>query len=261
MQNPLILASSSHDTSFIKMDMQSQDTSSLDGFYARVITVNEGVKINFLNSAFTVNERQWNVTPGNEIYWSRHFLTISNLRVTRNDQSITVETNEFNPDESRFMVTLKDLNLADVIPAQLITMPIEGQANGIINISDPTRNLDIDANITTTGLRLNNDSLGLVTLRGGFRQQTGEMNLEVQSKNAGRNFSISGLAGLTKDNKQLSATIDLNGASIDPLNRYLGDYVTDLSGLATGQLTVSGTTDRPSIKGKVQLDSAGIKVL
>jgi len=261
MQNPLILASSSHDTSFIKMDMQSQDTSSLDGFYARVITVNEGVKINFLNSAFTVNERQWNVTPGNEIYWSRHFLTISNLRVTRNEQSITVETNEFNPDESRFMITLKDLNLADVIPGQLITMPIEGQANGAISISDPTRNLDIDANITTTGLRLNNDSLGLVTLRGGFRQQTGEMNLEVQSKNTGRNFSISGLAGLTKDNKQLSASIDLNGTSIDPLNRYLGDYVTDLSGLATGQLTVSGTTDRPSIKGKVQLDSAGIKVL
>lgn len=261
MQNPLILASSSHDTSFIKMDMQSQDTNSLDGFYARVITVNEGVKINFLNSAFTVNDRQWNMTPGNEIYWSKHFLTISNLRVTRNEQSITVETNEFNPDESRFMITLKDLNLADVIPGQLVTMPIEGTANGSINISDPTRNLDIDADITTKGLRLNNDSLGLVTLRGGFRQQTGEMIYEIESRNAGRSFNIKGNAGLTKENNQLSATVDLNGASIDPLNRYLGDYVTDLSGLATGQLTVSGTTSRPSIKGKVQLDSAGIKVL
>lgn len=261
MQNPLILANSSHDTSFIKMDMQSRDTSTLDGFYARVITVNEGVKINFLNSAFTVNDRQWNMMHGNEIYWSKHFLTISNLQVTRNDQSITVETNEFNPDESRFMVTLRNLNLADVIPGQLITMPIEGQANGIINISDPTRNLDIDANITTTGLRLNNDSLGLVTIKGGFRQQTGESNFEVESKNAGRSFLIKGLAGLTKENGQLSATIDLNGASIDPLNRYLGDYVTDLSGLATGQLTVSGTTSRPSVKGKVQLDSTGIKVL
>lgn len=259
--NPLILANSSHDTSFIKMDMQSQDTSTMDGFYARVITVNEGVKINFLNSAFTVNDRQWNMTPGNEIYWSKHFLTISNLRVTRNDQSITVETNEFNPDESRFMITMKNLNLADVIPAQLVTMPVEGQANGTINISDPTRNLDIDADITTSGLRLNNDSLGMVTLKGGFRQQTGEANFQVQSRNAGRSFFVEGTAGLTNENSRLSATVDLNGTSIDPLNRYLGDYVTDLTGLATGQLTVSGTTSQPSVKGKVQLDSAGIKVL
>lgn len=261
MQYPLILASSSHDTSFIKMDMQARDSNDLDGFYARVVTVNEGVKINFLNSAFTVNDRQWNMTPGNEIYWSKHFLTISNLQVTRNDQRITVETNEFNPDESRFMITLRNLNLADVIPSQLVTMPIEGFANGSINISDPTQNLDIDADITATGLRLNNDSLGLVKLKGGFRQQTGDARFTITSENDGRNFLIDGTAGLTAENNRLSATVDLNGTSIDPLNRYLGDYVTDISGLATGKLAVGGTTAQPTITGKVQLDSVGIKVL
>lgn len=262
LQNPLILASSGHDTSFIKMDMNaSQDSSSMDGFYARVITVNDGVKINFLNSAFTVNERQWNVTAGNEIYWSKHFLTVSNLRITRNDQSITVETNEFNPDESRFIITLKNLNLADAVPSQLVAVPIEGLANGVINISDPTHNLDVDANITASNLRLNNDSLGLVTLKGGYRQQTGESSFEIQSRNDGRNFAIQGIAGLTKANNQLSATVDLNGTSIDPLNQYLGDYVDQLSGLATGKLTISGTTGQPSVKGRVQLDSAGIRVL
>ncbi len=261
LQNPLILASSGQDTSFIKVDMQALDSNSLDGFYARVVTVNEGVKINFLNSAFTVNERQWNVTPGNEIYWSKDFLTIHNLKVTRNDQSLTVETNEFNPDENRFIITLQNLNLADVIPSQLVTMPIEGQANGVINISDPMHHLDVDADLTATNLKLDNDSLGLVTLKGNYRQQTGEASYEVLSKNSGRSFAIQGIAGLTKENNKLSGTIDLNGTSIDPLNQYLGDYVTDLSGLATGKLTVSGTTSQPSVKGKVQLDSVGIKVL
>lgn len=261
MQNPLILASSGHDTSFIKVDLQAQDTSDLDGFYARVITVNEGVKINFLNSAFTVNQRQWNVTPGNEIYWSKHFLTVTNLRITRNEQSITVETNEFNPDESRFMVTLRNLHLADVIPSQLITMQVEGQANGTINISDPTQNLDIDADISTSGLRLDNDSLGLVTWKGGYRQAAGEARFEVRSENVGKNFLIQGTAGLTKQNSDLAATIDLNGASIAILNQYLGDYVTDLSGAATGKITLSGTTAKPSVKGSMQLDSVGVRVI
>ncbi|SEW35526.1 Family of unknown function [Chitinophaga sp. YR573] len=260
-QNPLILASSSRDTSYIKVDLQAEDTSSLDGFYARVVTVQDGVKVNFLNSAFTVNERQWNVTPGNEIYWSKHFLTVHNLRVTRNEQSVTVETNEYNPDESRFNISLKNLNLADVIPAQLTTMRIEGLADGSISVSDPMRNLDIEADITTSELRLDNDSLGLVTFKGGYRQETEEATFSVASENTGKSFVASGKVGVSSTNNNLMATVDLNGASVALLDRFVNVYVTDLKGLATGKLDISGTTTRPSVKGSLKIDSVGVKVL
>ncbi|NIG53967.1 translocation/assembly module TamB domain-containing protein [Chitinophaga sp. Cy-1792] len=260
LENPLILASSSNDTSYIKMDMQAQDTSALDGFYARVITVQEGIKVNFLNSAFTVNERQWNVTPGNEIYWSKHFLTVKNLRVTRNDQSITVETNEFNPDESRFIITLKNLNLADVIPAQLVATRIEGVTDGTINISDPTQNLDIDAALRTRDLRIDNDSIGFLTVDGSYQQQTGAVNFSVKSNNEGRNFLAEGRVGLTHNDKNLDANLRFGGTDVSLLNKYLVGYVSDLKGSVTGNLAVSGTTDLPSVKGQLALDSVGITV-
>ncbi|MVT09241.1 translocation/assembly module TamB domain-containing protein [Chitinophaga tropicalis] len=261
LQNPLILANSGHDTSYIKVDLQAADSSTLDGFYARVVTVNDGVKISFLNSAFTVNERQWNVTPGNEIYWSKHFLTIHNLQVTRNEQSVTVETNEFNPDESRFIVSLKNLNLADVIPAQLTTMRIEGYADGTINISDPTQNLDIDASISTSELRIDNDSIGLVTFEGGYRQETGDATFAVRSDNPGKAFFAEGLAGLTETNNRLAANVELNGASLNMVERFVNDYVTDLKGTATGKLAITGTTKQPSVKGNIKVDNVGVKVL
>lgn len=258
--NPLVLASSSNDTSYIKVDLQAQDTMSLDGFYARVITVQQGIKVNFLNSAFTVNERQWNVTPGNEIYWSKHFLTVKNLKVTRNDQSITVETNEFNPDESRFIITLKNINLADVIPAQLVTTRIEGITDGTINISDPTSNLDINAALRTRELRIDNDSIGLVTVDGTYLQQTGQATFAVKSENVGMNFDAQGRIGLSKTDKGLDAVINMGGSSISLLNKYLVGYVRDLSGSVTGNLTLSGTTDQPSIRGKLSLDTVGVTV-
>ncbi|SFD64309.1 Family of unknown function [Chitinophaga sp. CF118] len=260
-QNPLILASSSRDTSYIKVDLQAEDTSSLDGFYARVVTVQDGVKVNFLNSAFTVNERQWNVTPGNEIYWSKHFLTVHNLRVTRNDQSVTVETNEYNPDESRFMITLKNLNLADVIPSQFTTMRIEGQADGNISVSDPVNNLEVEADIRTSQLRIDNDSLGLVTFKGGYIHSTEEATFSVESENIGKSFLASGKVGVSSTNNNLSATVNLNGASVALLDRFVKDYVTDLKGLATGKLDISGTTSKPSVKGNLKIDSVGVKVL
>jgi hypothetical protein len=38
-------------------------------------------------------------------------------------------------------------------------------------------------------------------------------------------------------------------------------YVTDLKGMATGKLKISGTTKRPSVHGNLRVDSAGVKVL
>jgi hypothetical protein len=261
LQHPLILANSGRDTSYIKVDLQSADSSSLDGFYARVITVAEGVKVSFLNSAFTVNERQWNVTPGNEIYWSKDFLTINNLQVTRNEQSITVETNEFNPDESKFIVSLKNLNLADVIPTQLTSMRIEGFADGHINISDPTHNLDVAAVITTNELRIDNDSIGLVAFEGGYKQETGDITFLVRSENNGKNFFVEGLAGVSAVNNRLEANVELNGTSLSVLDRFVNEYISDLKGNASGKLTIAGTTKQPSVRGNLRIDSVGMKVL
>ncbi|HVI43774.1 MAG TPA: translocation/assembly module TamB domain-containing protein [Chitinophaga sp.] len=260
LQNPLILASSSHDTSFVKVDLQAEDTSSLDGFYARVVTVPEGVKVNFLNSAFTVNERQWNVTPGNEIYWSKHFLTVKNLRVTRNDQSITVETNEFNPDESKFIVTLKNLNLADVIPAQLITTRIEGVTDGTIHITDPTQDLNVNAALRTRELRIDNDSIGILNIDGGYHHKSGTVNFAVQSDNAGKSFLAQGNVGVFAPNNNISATLDLNSMSINLLSKYLTGYVTDLTGAVSGKVNITGTTSQPSVKGTLQLDTVAVTV-
>jgi hypothetical protein len=261
LQHPLILANSSHDTSYIKVDLQAGDSSTMDGFYARVVTVAEGLKVNFLNSAFTVNERQWNVTPGNEIYWSKDFLTINNLQVTRNEQSIRVETNEFNPDESKFIVNLKNLNLADVIPSQLTTMRIEGFADGNIQIADPTHSLAVDANITTSELRIDNDSIGLVNFEGGYRQETGDVTFAVRSENKGKNFFAEGLIGVSETNNRLEANVELDGTSLAVLDRFVNEYVIDLKGSASGKLTVSGSTKLPSVKGNLRIDSVGMKVL
>ncbi|UYQ91093.1 translocation/assembly module TamB [Chitinophaga horti] len=258
--NPLILASSSHDTSYVQIDMKAEDTTSLDGFYARVVTVKEGVKVNFLNSSFTVNNRQWQMEPGNEVYWSKDFLTVNNLRITRNNQSITIQTNEFNPDDSRFDIIIKDLNLADIIPPQLTTTRIEGLANGNIAVVDPFNHLTINTDLTTSQLRVANDSIGVVTIKGDYDIKQGLTGVEIKADNALADFLVQGNIGLTKDNKDLDVTIVANNSSISLLNQYLSDYVSNLTGYANGKIEIRGTTDKPSFTGNMRIDSVGVKV-
>ncbi|MCK7556159.1 hypothetical protein MKQ70_14500 [Chitinophaga sedimenti] len=259
--NPLILANSSHDTSYIQLDLKADDTTSLDGFYARVITVREGVKVNFLNSFFTVNNKQWQMEQGNEVYWSKDFLTVHNLRVSRNNQSVTIQTNEFNPEDNRFDILLRDINLADVIPPQLTTTRIEGLANGNIAVMDPFNHLTINTDIKTTQLRVANDSIGVVTIKGDYDIKQGLSGVEIRAENALVNFLVQGnMVGLTKDNKDTDVKIVANHSSIALLNHYLSDYVSDLTGYANGTITISGTTDKPSFTGNMRIDSIGVKV-
>jgi hypothetical protein len=258
--NPLILASSGKDTSYVKIDLKAEDTTSLNGFYARVVTVGDGVKVHFLNSSFTVNGKQWSMTPGNEVYWSTHFLTVQNLRISRNAQSITIQTNEFNPDESRFIISLKDLNLADVIPTGITATRIEGLANGTVNVDDPFNRLGVNADIKASQLRIDNDSLGLVDLKGSYDNPTGLVTFDVSSDNDLASFQAKGSVGVSDSNRVLDATADLNKASISLLEKYLGAYVSNLSGTATGKVSVTGTTDKPSFRGSVKVENIGMKV-
>ncbi|WP_341837076.1 translocation/assembly module TamB domain-containing protein [Chitinophaga pollutisoli] len=258
--NPLILASSGKDTSLIKLDLQADDTTALNGFYARLVTVGDGVKVNFLNSTFTVNGKPWNMMAGNEVYWSTHFLTVQNLKITRNDQALTISTNEYNPDESRFMINLKDLNLADIIPHGLTNTLIEGLANGDIDVHDPFGRLEVDADIRTSQLRIDNDSIGLVNWKGNYDNSTGQLNFDVKADNSLASFTAKGAVGLSDSNRVVNASTDLDNTSISLLNKYLGDYVSELTGTATGHLEVTGTTDKPSFRGSVKVQNIGMKV-
>ncbi|WP_133177745.1 translocation/assembly module TamB domain-containing protein [Chitinophaga parva] len=259
-QHPLILVNSRQDTSYLKVDLNATDSSNMDGFYAKVITTQGGAHINFLNSNFTYNDRQWNITPGNEIYWSKHFLTIKNLRISRNDQNITISTNEYNPDDARVTINVENLNLADAIPVEALHTRFEGVANGSLEISELSSNLDGDANLTVQQFRVDNDSIGKLDLQAHYDHDQESLGVDVHSDNPLRNFAIHGTAGLTALHNKMQGSIDLNGTSLALLEPYVSDYVTDLSGVANGQLRVGGTTDQPSVTGQVTVDSIGVKV-
>ncbi|PUZ22540.1 Family of unknown function [Chitinophaga costaii] len=259
-QHPLILASSHKDTSYLKIDLNATDSSSMDGFYAKVITVQGGAHINFLNSNFTFNDRQWNITPGNEIYWTKHFLTIKNLRISRNDQSIVIATNENNPEDTHVNIRLDNLNLGDAVPVEALNTRIEGIVSGDINISELSANLDAQANISAQQFRVDNDSIGKLVLEANYRHDNQDLSVDLHSDNPLRSFAIHGSAGLSSAHNKLEGTIDLDGTSIGLLEHYISDYVTNISGIANGQLKVGGTTAQPSVTGQLTVDSIGVKV-
>ncbi|MEV9536295.1 hypothetical protein AB0223_26020, partial [Klebsiella pneumoniae] len=81
------------------------------------------------------------------------------------------------------------------------------------------------------------------------------------SPNQGYNFTAKGFYNI-KDStgNALSTDIDLKKSQINIIDRFLSDLFTNISGEATGNLSISGDINAPTLRGNIKLRKAGMKV-
>lgn len=257
-----ISATAFNDTSFIRLKTFAA-TEALNNadLYARITTLKSGYNIRVLNSELMVNDKTWNITPDNEITLEKNKVIVNNFNISHNEQRITLTSNNASLDSASFLIKLQGLYIGDFSQFFTTNPQLEGIANGTIQIDDPLGNMTATANIDASRFRINNDSMGVVHVRASYQKDSQLLHWNVfKNDNPVQNFAISGMAGLGKKDRQLHGDVKLNHTDISVLNNFIGNYVTNFKGFATGALTLSGTTSNPEVTGAVRLDSVGLKV-
>lgn len=257
-----ISATAFNDTSFIRLKTfaASQALNNAD-LYARVTTLTNGYNIRILNSELMVNDKTWNITPDNEITLEKNKVIVNNFNISHNEQRITLTSNNASLDSASFLIKLQGLYIGDFSQFFTTNPQLEGIANGTIQIDDPLGNMIATAKIDASRFRINNDSMGVVHVGVSYQKENQLLHWNVfKNDNPVQNFALSGMAGLGKKDQVLHGDFKLNHTDISVLNNFIGNYVTNFKGFATGALTLSGTTSMPEVTGVVRLDSVGLRV-
>jgi len=128
-------------------------------------------------------------------------------------------------------------------------------------LRDIFASFSVDANIRADQFRLDNDSVGIVNIKGVYNSKTGLVTYNVESPNELYNFIAKGTYNtLDSLNQPLSVTTELKNTKITFINKFLSSIFTDVNGLATGTLTVSGNPNRPDLSGRVTVRNASLLV-
>lgn len=228
---------------------------------ADVFTLEDGVRINFQPSSFVVNDKKWNLEKEGELIIRRNFASAQNVHFTQGFQTMDVETEEEEGGNGNdLVIRLKNVNIGDFTPLITHKPRLEGIANGNVYLRDFFDTFKMDTEIKLSQFRLDNDSVGVVTLKGDFNKDPGKVNFEVHSEN--ETYHLSGKGSYnTKDSiSPLVVNTDLKGTKITILNELLDNLFTDITGNAEGQLTIKGNPSSPDLVGKVTLRQGGIKV-
>lgn len=260
--NTTLNIQSEKDHSAISIKTSANTTLNNAELNADIYTLEDGVRINFQPSSFVVNDKNWALEKEGELVIRQNFASARNVRFTQGFQEMTLETEEIEgTNNSTLVLKLKDVNLGDFTPLFTKKPRMEGIANGSVHMHDFFGKFKLDGDIKAEQFRLNDDSVGVVSLKGDYNSVTGIAGFAVQSDNATYRLSASGSYN-TKDStgSPLIIDTDLKEAKVTILNQLLEGLFSNITGIATGKLRVSGNPNSPQLLGTVTLRKGGLKV-
>ena len=254
---------SANDVSQVRLQTSANKTLNAANIAARVQTFRDGVRIFFDPTTFIVNGKEWHIEKNGELVLSKTIIGAEGVKIFSGDQEIMVTTVPSEIGTSNDVkVSMKKINLGDFTPFVVKDYRIEGLFTGDVEIIDPFGKMEMSMNGAADHLRLDDDSIGLVNVNANYSQRTGRINVGAKSENKDFVFDINGF--LAKPDSLGNRAMDIGGhfvnMSISPLKKYLNTVFTELSGTATGDLKVSGTTDQIKLLGKAEIHNARVKV-
>lgn len=252
------------DSSLVKIKSGANRTVDTANLNALVLTYNDGVKIEFDPSTFTINGKTWTIDPNGELVLRKNSSASGLLVLSEGEQKILMRT-EKSPkgNWNDVKVELSKINLGDFAPFFLPKNRLEGLLSGNIVVEDPTGDINIYSNdIQTKFLRLDNDSLGEVKTKVAYENKTKLLKINGSTLNQQNYLGFDANIYLGDKEKAKNNLIALKAREfqIKILERFLGNLFTDMQGYLTGDVNITGEFQNLTVTGKGRLKDAGLKV-
>ncbi|MFM2138738.1 MAG: hypothetical protein RJA57_1045, partial [Bacteroidota bacterium] len=231
---------------------------------ALVLTYDDGLKVEFEPSTFTVNGKAWTIGENGEVVLRSSTPASGQLLLTEGDERILLRTRPSDAGKwNDIDVELTNVNLGDFAPFFLPHNRLEGLLSGRIRVENPTGDLRVVSDdLSTRFLRLDNDSLGGVRASVDYDGRTRELKLRGATENQENYLGFEGSLYLNDPASALSNRILLRARQfeISVLERFLGNLFSDMQGYLTGDIQLSGPFGGLTVTGKGRLKDAGLKV-
>ena len=252
---------------FSKLSLQTQSTNKnipSGSIQTMIQSFNDGIAISFDSSQFVVNGKIWTIEKNGKLELRSNSNVQSEITLKESNQEINIRTKPSTTGSwNDILISLKKINMGDLIPYFTKSNSIEGLVSGSVSIEDPLQKFKVSGNVQTDELRFETDSIGQVKSNFEYNGSTGQ--LIATGKNLNEKEKIGFAIRLNiKDSvlkKENSISIETENYPIKIVEQFIGNLFTDLQGYATGNLKIVGSGRNQKYIGTLRTHDAGLKVL
>ncbi len=256
------------DTLFIKSEFkggkQNKDDFNLSLFYT-IDKDNKSV-VGFKKSEVTFKETTWNINENrdreNKIIFDRQFkqFDISDIVMSHLDEEIQLAGEIRDSTYKDIRLNFKDVDLNKITP-RLDSINFAGNVNGKLEVLQKNGVYLPTSNVTISRFMFNEYELGNLRadIIGNESLTNYEVDLLLQNDNL-KSLIVKGFVDVSASNSSINLDIEFDEFQLSFLNVFGADVITNIRGLASGNVKATGSLKKPDINGDLVLNNAGLTI-
>jgi hypothetical protein len=222
--------------------------------------MSDGLLIQFKPSQFVILDNEWNIAKDNTITIKREEVTFQNLRVSNKRQIISLNGALSTNPETPAELQVQDFNLATLAP--LIGRNVKGTLNGYLQARNVYDTLNIDSEMNLEELVIDRFLIGNISGETKWDETERRIKTNYQIDRMGKQImSIRGTYDPNAQDKEksLNMVAELRQADLELIEPFVKDFISKVSGNASGKIKIGGSFSSPLLKGELTIRKGRMK--
>ncbi len=236
-------------------DLYRGSLSGLAEFEYRKRNIFPKIDIWFNEGEVVMHDTIWHIARSQVMVDTSH-IQFNNFNIYHQTQALAVNGNISKNPEDKLDMTFKNLNLSQVNQA-LKGLELDGILNGNSTISGVYENLVFISDLSIDSLRINKELLGNTNIRTNWISPEDKVEVDMESMRG--NLKTLGIRGdYYPEGQRMDFAIVLDKLKLNIFQPMLQNIFTELEGISSGSLTLTGDLKKPLLNGTVNLQKTSI---
>ncbi|MEI7982323.1 MAG: translocation/assembly module TamB domain-containing protein, partial [Bacteroidota bacterium] len=255
----------SHDSIHYRVSWNKDlTTSAFDGFAS--FRKSPAIELKLEQFNVFLWDKYWNIDPLNYVVIDSSRISFSKLSFFSKDQFLSLNgaLSSLAGDTTHLAFNKVDISELDrLLGSSLID--VDGILSGVISLTNPGRKTTILSDLRIDQFKFNKELLGDATFRITYDADATRFDVESQiiyTGNVGKNipFSLTGSYFAEKLNPRFDFDLVLKNLNLKMVGPFVSSFMSGVNGLASGEIKIAGTPEKPVMKGQIKLMRTEFKI-
>lgn len=234
-------------------------------FYHTINKQNESV-VGFKKSDFTIKNTTWNINENNnkfnKITFNNKFtkFDIDPFFINHKNEEIKLSGVIKDATQKDIKLDFRNVDLSKIVP-EIDRLKFEGRLNGSLDVIQKNGGYLPNSAIVINDFKVNDIAFGSFNANVKGSENLTSYNVDVSIKDdVNKSFRASGDIYVNGKQSNINVGLQFNKFNLKPLTPLLSGVLSNIRGLANGQVNVTGDLKKPNIDGELELNNAGLGV-
>lgn len=220
-------------------------------------SLNDITEISLNPNGLKLNYADWNIAENNKIQISNKGILADNFILSNGGSEISIQSEGSSP-SSPLNIALKDFKIETI--TELIkkdTVLARGTINGTAQLRDVMKDMTFTSDLNVSNLIVYGSPVGNLAVK---VNNSSPKLLNADIALSGNNNDVRILGDYNTASSSFNLKMAINQLQMKSIQGFSMNAITNTEGYLSGNLNITGTTDKPNILGKVKFNDAGLEI-